>query len=129
MKELELFIKEENAKIKRINQHKGPLSYAEVVKKWAESLVHSSIYIVNKWNDPNDIDKGYEDVWKLLFKNFLNDKKYIEAFLLDMLDESINDNRDIIILIYGEESKEIKAYDEAIEICKENAKKMHLNIN
>ena len=129
MKELELFIKEENTKIKRINQHKGPLSYAEVVKKWAESLVHSSIYIVNKWNDPNDIDKGYEDVWKLLFKNFLNDKKYIEAFLLDMLDESINDNRDIIILIYGEESKEIKAYDEAIEICKENAKKMHLNIN
>ena len=129
MKELELFIKEENAKIKRINQHKGPLSYEEVVKKWAESLVHSSIYIVNKWNDPNDIDNGYEDVWKILFKNFLDDKKYIEAFLLDMLDESINDNRDIIILIYGEESKEIKAYDEAIEICKENAKKMHLNIN
>ena len=129
MKELELFIKEENTKIKRINQHKGPLSYAEVVKKWAESLVDSSRYIVNKWNNPNDIDKGCEEVWKLFLKSFLNDKKYIQAFLLDMLDESINDNRDIIILIYGEESKEIKAYDEAIEICKENAKKMHLNIN
>ena len=129
MKELELFIKEENEKIKRINQHKGPLSYEEVVKKWAESLVHSSIYIVNKWNDPNDIDNGYEDVWKILFKNFLDDKKYIEAFLLDMLDESISDIRDTIMLIYGEESKEIKTYDEAIEICKENAKKMHLNIN
>ena len=96
--------KQEKAeKIKRIKGRWSFLTVEEVIMKWASYYVGQC----ELWLHFYYTDKAN----KFLCDEILSEQNMIEKFLLDMMFENVENMKDIIATIYGENSQEFFIYN------------------
>ncbi len=99
---LKVLNQEEAKKKKRIKSKRSHLTCEDVVLKWISYFVSQCEWMLHAY---------YTEKISFLWDDFFNERRRIQEFLLDMMSEDVKNIRDIIVVVYGENSDEVFNYD------------------